>query len=194
MDRFSRQIEFILELDKLKRVQRRTYLTDASRWENTAEHSWHVSLAAFVLAEHADEKPDIGRVLRMLLVHDVVEIDADDTFCYDEDGVVGQTEREQAAADRLFALLPDDQAEEFRALWEEFEAGNTPEARFARTLDRLQPLLQNFASQGRSWRENRISKDQVLLRVSDSPEASGRIQNHFRFLIDAAVGKGYLNP
>lgn len=194
MDRFSRQIEFILELDKLKQIQRRTYLTDASRWENTAEHSWHVTLAALVLAEHADEKPDIGRVLRMLLVHDVVEIDADDTFCYDESGVAGQAKREQVAADRLFALLPDDQAGDFKALWEEFEAGNTPEARFARTLDRLQPLLQNVASQGRAWRENRISKDQVLRRVADSPEASGRIQNHFQLLIDAAVEKGYLNP
>ena len=144
MDRFEQQLRFIVEIDRLKNVLRRTLLTDASRRENSAEHSWHIALMAPLLAEHACEPVNVERVMRMLLVHDIVEIDAGDTFAYDANGNADKAERERRAADRLYGLLPDDQARELRAAWEEFEAAESAEARFAHALDRLQPLLQNL--------------------------------------------------
>ena len=139
--RLSRQIEFVLELDKLTRVLRRTTLLDGSRSENDAEHSWRLAVMAVLLAEYANESLDTLRVIRMVLIHDAVEIDAGDTFVYDEKASEGRVEREKKAADRVFSILPQDQAGELRALWEEFEARKTPEARFAAALDRVQPIL-----------------------------------------------------
>lgn len=146
-------------------------LTDQSRRENSAEHSWHLGVMALLLHEHAEQQVDLMRVMKMLLVHDIVEIDAGDTFAYDAVGRVDKEEREQRAADRLFSLLPDDHAAELRAHWEEFEANATPEARFANALDRLQPLLQNLHSQGGTWRSHGVTLEQVLARMEPIQQA-----------------------
>ena len=163
--RLARQLTFLLEADRLKQVERQTAIIGGARRENTAEHSWHLGLFAIVLAEHAEEPVDLARVLAMVLVHDLVEIDAGDTFAYDESGYETKAAREQAAADRLFGLLPDDQGTEVRALWEEHEAGATPEARFANALDRLQPVLLNHAAgTDAPWVRHGITYDQILKR------------------------------
>jgi putative hydrolase of HD superfamily len=165
-DRLEQQIAFLIEADKLKTVVRRTPLVDQSRRENSAEHSWHLMLAAVVMREYSVEAVDLLRVLEMLAVHDLVEIDAGDTFAYDAQDLVTKAERELAAAERLFALLPPDQTSRLRLLWEEFEAHETPDARFANAMDRLQPLLQNAWAQGGSWREHDVDRDQVLRRMA----------------------------
>ena len=161
------QIEFLAEADKLKTVVRRTPLTDASRRENSAEHSWHLAIAALALAEHAGEV-DLLRVLELVAVHDLVEIDAGDTFAYDPDAAQHRTkaDRERAGAKRIFGLLPSDQAERLHGLWEEFEAGETRESRFANALDRLQALVQNLKAGGGSWIEHQVTRDQVLRRMA----------------------------
>ncbi|MGD8277020.1 MAG: HD domain-containing protein [Gemmatimonadota bacterium] len=164
-DRLQDQLRFIVEIDKLKSVSRRTRLIDGSRRENSAEHSWHLGIMAVLLAEYAPDAIDRARVLELVLLHDLVEIDAGDTFAYDVAGNVDRLERERAAADRLFGLLPPDQAARCRARWDEFEAGDTPEARFALALDRLQPLLQNVAANGGAWRSHGVSREQVLERM-----------------------------
>jgi putative hydrolase of HD superfamily len=163
--RLDQQLAFLLEADKLKNVLRRTALTDASRRENSAEHSWHLVLAAAILREHAGDV-NLLRVLEMLAIHDLVEIDAGDTFAYDSTANLDRAEREQRAADRIFGLLPPEQSAELRSLWEEFEAAETADARFAVALDRLQPLLNNHHSNGGSWRAHNITRDQVLKRMS----------------------------
>lgn len=160
------QLAFLVEIDKLKGVLRQTLLCDRSRQENTAEHSWHLAMAAIVLSEYADDGVDIARVIRMALVHDIVEIDAGDTFAYDVSANIDREKREQVAADRIFGLLPPEQGAELRTLWEEFEAQQTPDARFAVALDRLQPLLNNHHSQGGSWRAHSVARDQVLRRMA----------------------------
>jgi putative hydrolase of HD superfamily len=165
-DRLARQIAFLVEADKLKTVERRTPLTDRSRLENSAEHSWHLGLAAMALCEYAPPGVDLRRVLELLAVHDLVEIDAGDTFAYDPAGRQTKASRERAAADRIFSLLPPDQARRLRAAWEEFEAFETPESRFANALDRLQALLQNMAAGGGSWSAYRVTRSQVLQRMA----------------------------
>jgi len=165
-DRLTQQIEFLIEADKLKQVLRRTPLADRSRKENSAEHSWHLVLAAIVLREYSVAQIDLLRVLEMLAVHDLVEIDAGDTFAYDTQDLATKAERERAAAERVFALLPPDQASRLRSLWEEFEAQETPEACFANAMDRLQPLLQNACAQGGSWRDHDVERAQVLRRMA----------------------------
>ena len=163
--RLEQQLNFISEIDKLKTVLRQTTLLDDSRRENSAEHSWHVALMAFVLAEHADvDGLDIFRIVRMLLIHDIVEVDAGDTFCYDLDGMAEKAKKERQAAERIFGLLPADQADELRGLWQEFEARETPEARFANALDRLQPVMHNLQTGGNAWRRHGITREQVLER------------------------------
>jgi putative hydrolase of HD superfamily len=164
-DRLERQVAFLVEADKLKAVSRRTPLTDNSRRENSAEHSWHLMLAALALSEYAPGV-DLRRVLEMLAVHDLVEIDAGDTFAYDAAANVGKADRERAAAERLFRLLPDDQAERMLAAWHEFEAGTTQESRVANALDRLQALLQNMAAGGGSWATYNVTRSQVLRRMA----------------------------
>jgi putative hydrolase of HD superfamily len=164
-ERLSRQTTFLTEADKLKTILRRTLLTDGSRQENTAEHSWHLILTAMVLREYAAEPVNFERVLEMLAVHDLVEIDAKDTFAYDVEGNRTRAERERRAADRLFGMLPGERGGAFRGLWEEFEAHQTAEARFANAVDRFQPLLQNLATGGGTWRIYHPSREQVLGRM-----------------------------
>ena len=173
MERLGKQIQFIIEVDKLKNVLRQSWLTDKSRRENSAEHSWHLTVMTLVLAEHANEPVDVLRVLKMLIIHDIVEVDAGDTMAYDTVGNADKEERERAAAERLFGLLPPDQTAEIQALWAEFEAGETPEARFAVAMDRFQPMLHNYQTQGKSWQHNNITSDRVLTRnrnVADGSE------------------------
>ena len=193
-DRLRDQVGFILEIDKLKGVVRRTYLVDGSRRENSAEHSWHVAVMAAVLAEHADEPVDAARVVRMLLVHDVVEVDAGDTFVYDTAAAESKAERERAAARRIFGLLPHDQGAELRALWEEFEAARTPDARFAAALDRMMPVLHNLHTGGRAWRENGVTADMVLARNRRIEEGSRALWEYLRAEIEGAVARGDLAP
>jgi len=167
--RLERQVAFLVEADKLKSILRRTPLVDASRQENSAEHSWHLLLTAMVLREHvacAAKECDLLRALQLMVVHDLVEIDAGDTFAYDPAAQATKMAREAAAADRIFGLLPVDQASEFRALWEEFEAQRSVEARFAHAIDRIQPLLQNAHSGGGSWSTHDVTRDQVLRRMA----------------------------
>jgi putative hydrolase of HD superfamily len=191
-DRLAHQLAFVLEIDRLKGVLRRTLLCDRSRNENSAEHSWHIALMAVLLAEHAAAPVDVARVVEMLLVHDVVEIDAGDTYVYDLEANRDKEEREQRAAERLFGLLPADQAAAVRALWDEFEARATPEARFAHAVDRLQPLLHNFATEGAAWRQHGVVQEQVVSHNRHMAEGAPRLWEHARRLIAAAVERGYL--
>ena len=191
-ERLQQQIEFILEIDRLKSILRRSYLVNDPRRENSAEHSWHLAVMAMLLAEHANVEVNLLRVLQMLLVHDVVEIDAGDTYCYDAAGNDTKAAREIAAARRIFGLLPDDQRDEMHQLWEEFEARQTPEAKFAAALDRLMPILHNYHTQGRSWLEHGVTRAQVLERNRHTSEGSEALWAYIEALIDDAVGKGYL--
>ncbi len=191
-ERFKSQLDFVHELDRLKNIERRTLLLDTSRRENSAEHSWHLAMMALVLAEHAATAVDLSRVIGMLLVHDIVEIDAGDTYAYDEDANRDKEEREQAAADRLFGLLPDEQAASLRGLWDEFEAGVTAEARFANALDRTQPMLLNHATGGRAWEEHGVTREQAITRNRPGGEGAPRLWRHIESLIDDATAKGWL--
>ena len=191
--RFKSQIEFILEVDKLKKIMRRTMLMDRSRQENSAEHSWHIALIVLVLSEYAEaDNLNLLRLIKLLLAHDLVEIDAGDTYCYDESGRQDQKERETRAADRIFNILPEDQAKSFRALWDEYEDRETPESRFANALDRFQPLLHNYFTHGHTWRQHGIQKKQVLSRMQPVEEGSSFLWDYVTALIDDAVEKGYL--
>jgi putative hydrolase of HD superfamily len=165
-ERLSRQIAFLLEADKLKTVLRRTPLTDNSRPENSAEHSWHLALAALTLAEYAGDGVDVQRVLELVVIHDLVEVHAGDTFAYDPAGLVTKAERERDAAERIFGLLPADLGGRLRGLWDEFEAAETREARYANALDRLQALVQNMGSGGGSWVAYGVTRSQVLHRMA----------------------------
>ena len=191
-ERLTQQIAFILEIDKLKSVLRRTYLLNEDRHENSAEHSWHLSVMALVLAEHASAEVNTVRVLKMLLVHDIVEIDAGDTFIYDTAGNDTKAAREQEAAQRIFGLLPSSQSAELQELWQEFEARETPEAKFAAALDRLMPLLHNYYTEGRSWREHSITKKQVMTLNRHMADGSQTLWDYAESLIDDAAAKGYL--
>lgn len=193
-ERLDRQLGFIIEIDKLKRVMRQSYLMTADRRENSAEHSWHLAVMAMVLAEHAEEQVDPFRALRMVVLHDIVEIDAGDTYCYDEQAALDKAEREGRAATRIFGLLPEDQACELRDLWDEYELQITPEARFAMALDRLMPLLHNYHTGGKSWREHGITKDQVLAHNACIGASSKRLWRYVRVMLDNAVAEGYLLP
>ncbi|MFI7438504.1 HD domain-containing protein [Nonomuraea indica] len=191
-DRLHAQITFAVEIDKLKRIIRRNLLMDGSRRENDAEHSWYVSMLAMVFAEHAPPGTDIQRVVAMLMVHDLVEIDAGDTFVHDAVAVAAQAEAERAAADRIFALLPADQAAGLRQLWEEFEARETPEARFARALDRFAPLLANHNTQGGTWPLFKVTADQVMRNVRLIEEGSPSLGAYAIDLVRRSVSMGYL--
>ena len=193
-DRFKQQIEFILEVDKLKQVLRQTILMDKSRRENSAEHSWHIALTVMVLSEYARETDiDLFQVMKILLVHDLIEIDAGDTYCYDEQGRKDQGQREKLAADRIFSILPPDQAKTFRELWDEFEDRKTPESRFANALDRVQPLLHNYFTDGQTWQENDIKSGQVRARMQPVDEGAPVLLNYVSSLIDDAVKKRFLS-
>ncbi len=192
-ERFTRQIAFLLELDKLKNIYRQTLVLHEDRAENDAEHSFHLAMLTCILAEHASTPIDVLHTMKMVLVHDVVEIDAGDTYCYDTKGYEDKAQREQAAADRLFALLPDDQCTEYRALWEEFEARQTPEAKFANALDRIQPMLLNYKKGGISWKKHGISEQQVAKRnLTTVTEGSETIGTFAKEIIAAAKAEGML--
>ena len=179
---------FLIEADKLKNVFRQSYLSDQSRKENDAEHSWHLSLMAITLIEHANA-PDVDllKILRMVILHDVVEIDAGDTYIYDEQGKLDQLMREQAAADRLFNLLPPDQAKAFRAVWDEFEEAETREAKFAKAIDRLHPMLLNYLSEGRTWREHGVDATQVRTINEKIGHGSETLWDYAQELIEKAI-------
>jgi putative hydrolase of HD superfamily len=191
-NRLAAQLRFIVEVDRLKTVLRRTWLTDGSRRENSAEHSWHLALMAVLLSDHAPAGSDLSRVVRMLLVHDVVEIDAGDTFAYDAGANRDRAVRERVAADRLFGLLPPDQAVALRSLWDEFEAGETPDARFALALDRLQPLLQNVHSDGGAWRTHGVTREQVLERMRPIEAVSGEVWGYVEDAVNRVWAAGWL--
>ena len=191
-ERLKKQMEFILEVDRLKKIGRQTYLSDASRKENDAEHSWHLALMAILLSEHANTEIDIVKVLTMVLIHDIVEIDAGDTYAYDEEAKRTQEERESKAADRIFGILPEDQGKYLRAVWEEFEERKSPEALFARTLDNVQPIMLNDATDGRAWREHKVAVSQVLERNRDTSKGSDDIWKFILDILDRNVTKGNL--
>ena len=191
-ERLERQIEFILEVDRLKSVMRRSYLLNGERHENSAEHSWHLAMMAMVLAEHASEPVDVCRVVMMVLIHDVVEIDAGDTFVYDAAANGGKAEREARAAARIYGLLPGDQGRELLELWREFEAAETADARFAAALDRMMPILHNVHTGGRAWREHGITAEQVLSLNARMGRGSETLWAYVRGLIGRAVADGVL--
>ena len=194
-ERIEQQVRFILEVDKLKEVFRQTVCTQSRRAENDAEHSWHLCLAVIVLAEHANEsRMDVLRVLKMLILHDLVEIDAGDTFAYDTARMADQHAREARAADRIFGLLPADQAGEFRRLWDEFEERRTPEAAFAAAIDRFQPVLLNCSTEGAAWKRHGVTVDRVVARNSHIAEGSEALWEQAVRLIRRAVDAKHLAP
>ena len=192
MERLRQQMEFIVEVDKVKNIMRQTYLSDAGRKENDAEHSWHLALMAVLLKEYSNEEVDLAKVVPMVLIHDLVEIDAGDTYAYDEAGAATKRERETKAADRIFGMLPQDQCSWFRELWEEFEAYETPEAKFAHVLDNCQPLLLNDASNGKSWAEHGVRKSQIYKRNENTSEGSVEIWEYMKELIDKHIRLGHV--
>lgn len=180
MDRLERQFAFLREIDREKEITRQTYLASGSRKEGDSEHAWHLAIMTLLLSEYANEEIDVLKTISMVLIHDLVEIDAGDTYAYDEPGKRTQRERETAAAERIFGLLPPDQGEKLRALWEEFEAWETPEARFARAMDHVQPTLLNHASRGRSWEEHGVRLSQVLKRNERTGEGAQAVWDYAR--------------
>lgn len=173
--RLQQQMNFILEIDKEKRIGRQTYLSDGGRKENDAEHAWHLAIMTLLLAEHAREPIDVLKTVKMLLIHDIVEIDAGDTYAYDEEAKQTQADRELLAAKRIFGLLPADQGEDLMALWREFEEQKTPEAWFARTMDNLQPMMLNAATDGKAWVEHQVRIGQILKRNERTHEGSAEL-------------------
>ena len=176
--RIDRQFDFIREIDKEKFITRQTFLSDAKRRENDAEHAWHMAIMTVLLSEYANEKIDVLRTVTMLLIHDIVEIDAGDTYAYDEEGLKTQRERECQAADRIYALLPEDQQSKLRDIWEEFEAGETPEAKFAHTMDNIQPTMLNDASKGKAWATRGVHLSQILGRNKNTAKGSETLWNY----------------
>ncbi len=191
-NRLNQQIQFIIEIDKLKNILRQTLLMDASRRENSGEHSWHLAMMTMILAEYAPEGTDIFRAMKMTLIHDLVEIDAGDTFCYDLQGNESKIERELQAAKRIFGLLPEEQEKELRSLWDEFEARETPTAKFAVALDRIQPFLHNWQTKGGTWRIHNISCSQVMKRNAPVKESTPQLWDFMLEEIENCVAQGYL--
>ncbi len=191
-DKLAKQIDFIKEIDKVKYIQRKTKLFNSDRNENDAEHSWHLALMALVLAEHSNEQIDILKVIKMVLIHDIVEIDAGDTFIYDSQKNHSNTDEERLAAQRIFGLLPQEQRDELIAIWEEFEAGESSEAKFARSMDRLEPLLQNTSNKGGTWNEFGVNYDKVYEKKQIIKEGSDTLWNFAEGLINESVEKGIL--
>jgi putative hydrolase of HD superfamily len=194
MNRLEQQLTFSRELDKLKTVLRQSLLMDASRRENSAEHSWHLATLAILLAEHAESAVDLSKVIKMLLVHDIVEIDAGDTFVYDNVNVKTQAQRELRAADRLFGILPAEQGRELRSLWEEFEHHESAESKFANALDRLQPIMQNYYSGGQSWKAHGVTRTQVMERMRAVEVGLPKLWPTVLKIIDDACTAGYVRP
>lgn len=192
-ERFLQQMKFVLEVDKLKDIGRQTYVSNGKRKENDAEHSWHLALMAYILKEYSNEDIDVLKVILMVLIHDIVEIDAGDTYAYDEEGYKTKAIRENAAADRLFGLLPKDQGEYFKALWQEFEAGETMEAKYANSLDRLQPMMLNDATDGIAWVEHSVTREKVRKRYLTAKQGSETMWEYGQYIIDKNVKKGRIS-
>lgn len=190
LERLEKQLRFIVEIDKVKNIFRQTYLADAGRKENDAEHSWHIALMAYLLQDYMEEPADVSKVMIMVLIHDLVEIDAGDTYAYDTAGAETKREREMAGADRIFGLLPEDQGQYFRELWEEFEAYETPEAKYAHLLDNFQPLLLNDAADGISWKEHQVRKSQIYKRNEKLGETSETIWKKMQEIIQKNIDYG----
>lgn len=194
MERIEQQAAFAVEIDKVKNIFRQTWLADGSRKENDAEHAWHAALMAVLLAEYSNEPIDILKVVKMLLLHDLVEIDAGDSYAYDEAAQATAHEREQKAADRIFGMLPKDQGQEFRGLWDEFEEYETPEARFAHVMDNFQPLLLNDAADGKGWKEHQVKRANIEKRNRKTSKGSKRINEYIEQIIDRNIKKGNIEP
>ena len=192
MERLQKQMEFIVEVDKVKKIMRQTYLSDASRKEDDAEHSWHLALMAVLLKEYSNEEVDLSKVIPMVLIHDLVEIDAGDTYAYSGESAAVTEAREREAAERVFGILPEDQGKIFRDLWEEFEAYETPEAKFAHVLDNCQPMLLNDASNGLSWTEHQVRKSQIYKRNEHTAEGSREIWNYMQSLVQKHIELGHV--
>ncbi|MDO5390765.1 MAG: HD domain-containing protein [Eubacteriales bacterium] len=194
MERLEQQAAFAVEIDKVKNIFRQTWLADGGRKENDAEHAWHAALMAVILAEYSNEPVDILKVVKMLLIHDLVEIDAGDSYAYDEAAQATAHEREQKAADRIFGMLPKDQRQEFRGLWDEFEEYETPEARFAHVMDNFQPLLLNDAADGKGWKEHQVKRANIEKRNRKTSKGSKRINEYIEQIIDRNIEKGNIEP
>jgi putative hydrolases of HD superfamily len=192
--RLAAQLTFLLEIDRLKRILRRTSIVGGDRRENSAEHSWHLAVMAMALAEYANEPINLLHTIKLLLVHDIVEIDAGDTFAYDVQANLDKEAREQAAADRIFGLLPDDQRDELRALWEEFDARESPEARFANALDRMMPSLQNYQNGGGTWRAAGVDREAVYRRLQPIEDGSQTLWDYVETMLDDAFVRGLIRP
>ena len=190
IERFEKQLTFILEADKEKNILRQTHLSGHGRRENDAEHAWHMAMMVYLLREYANENFDVAKAMMMALIHDVVEIDAGDTYAYDTQALATQKEREEKAADRIFGMLPKDQRDELRSLFEEFEMGESPEARFAKVMDNFQPLLLNNSNGGADWREHQVTKSKVVGRQYTSKLGSENIWKYTEELINKNVEKG----
>lgn len=191
-ERFEKQIDFILEADKEKNIYRQTHVIGYSRNENDAEHAWHMAMMIYLLKEYANEEFDVAKAMMMALTHDIVEIDAGDTYAYDEKAKETQAEREAKAADRIYGLLPEDQMQELKGLFEEFEACKTPEARFVRAMDNLQPLLLNDANEGRDWLSHNVCKSQVAKRNAKTRLGSEEIWEAAMEIVEENVKKGHI--
>lgn len=189
-ERLKKQLDFILEIDKEKNILRQTHLSDHGRRENDAEHAWHMAIMAYLLKEYSNEPIDVAKVMIMCLIHDVVEIDAGDTYAYDAEGLKAQKAREEAAKERIYSLLPDDQKQDLQALFDEFEERKTPEAKFARALDNLQPLLLNNSNDGGDWREHQVTEAQVYGRQRRTAEGSEKLYEVTDQLIRENIAKG----
>ena len=189
-ERFEKQLAFILEADKEKNIFRQTHITDYARSENDAEHAWHMAMMIYLLKEYANEEFDVAKAMMMALIHDIVEIDAGDTYAYDDAAIASQKDREDKAAERIFGLLPEDQAEHLKSLFYEFEAGESAEAKFAKVMDNFQPLLLNDLNGGRDWREHNVCKSRVIKRQDRSKNGSDFIWKHTRKIIEDNVQKG----
>ena len=191
-ERLKKQLEFLVEIDKMKNVLRRTLIVDGSRRENDAEHSWHLAMLAMVLEEYSEREINISRVVRMCLVHDLVEVYAGDTFAYDEKGYEDKLARETAAADKLFSMLPTEQGEEFRALWREFDEAQTADAMYAAAMDRLQPMMNNFLTDGHTWKEGKVTSDKVLDRMQPIKKARPELWQVVEYIVSTSIERGIL--
>lgn len=192
-ERLLKDIEFIVELDRMKSVFRQTSIIGEDRYEDDAQHSWHIATMAMILSEYANEKVDICKVIKMLLTHDLVELFAGDTFCYDKEGNESKRERELAAADRIYGMLDEDKGKELRALWDEFEEGKTPEAIFAASMDRLQPMLSNYNNNGGTWRKFNVAKEDIYKRIAPVKKSSDQLWEFVQYMIEDAYERGLIS-